>query len=107
MGHSHDRAGDWVYHCLLLLGPHSVRWQRWQGIGIHAAADKLFTKRWHCGSRRISLNCRSYRTSPTELPERPFNHTQTVSDFVLGAPKKDSDPTFEDLNPRTLFREFA
>ena len=22
-------------------------------------------------------------------------------------PKKDSDPTFEDLNPRTLFREFA
>ena len=60
MGHSHDRAGDWVYHCLLLLGPHSVRWQRWQGIGIHAAADKLFTKPWHCGSRRISLNCRSY-----------------------------------------------
>ena len=45
MGHSYGRAGDWVYHCLLLLGLHSVRWQRWQGIGIHAAADKLFTSR--------------------------------------------------------------
>jgi hypothetical protein len=22
MGHSYDRAGDWVYHCLLLLGSH-------------------------------------------------------------------------------------
>ena len=49
------RAGDWVYHWLLLLGPHSMRWQRWQGIGIHAAADKLFTEPRHCGSRRISL----------------------------------------------------
>jgi hypothetical protein len=34
MGHSYDRAGDWVYHCLLPLGSHSVRGQRRLGIGV-------------------------------------------------------------------------
>ena len=48
MGHSYDRAGDWVYHFFLLLGSHSVHWQRRLGI-----------KSWRCGSRRISPSCRS------------------------------------------------
>jgi hypothetical protein len=40
--------------------------------------------------RRIAANIAKlpdYRTGPAELPERPFNHTQAVSDFVLGAAK--------------------
>ena len=42
MGHSYDRAGDWVYHSLLLLGSHSCHWrQRLNRILVPSCSAKV------------------------------------------------------------------